>query len=657
MFYVRLAWSNLKKSVNIFGPFLLTSTILFLLNCSTLLILFSPVGTDMSVGATTLGLSAIILFIFAIIMEIYSYNFLLKQRSREFGLYNILGMNRFQISLVSTIELIVLFIGIIILGSLLSAIFSQLFYLIFINLLHYDQLVMTLSPLAFIGTTIAFAVIFVFLELINLYNIRRSSPLALFKRQEQGEKEPRGNILFALLSLICLGSGYYLSISSTKIAALAVIYRFFIAVVLVIIGTYLFYISFMTWYLKHRRKNKKYFYQPEHFVTISQMIFRMKQHAVGLANITLLAVMAFVTVATTTSLYVNTQNQVNQLFPKNTKIEIMGSKNMKTAEDFFKTTVIDQLDYPKDSYTTYYTTYAMVPLSSNKEMVIDSQNIDISKTGALFIMTQDDFKNLGNELPHLKDNQTAFYVQKGNSHLERLTIFGKTFDNVKNFKTINFPDAANTYNPALLIVSDKSVLNAIQELFTQNEFYMTSEFIGYANLSKADIQRITNKNDVVTDDTNLYLDSEGNPLTGEIEQKSIFLEDMYGFTGGFLFTGFLLGISFLLGAALIIYYKQRSEGVEDKKSYKILQEVGMGEKEVKRAINSQILLVFFMPLGFAVIHFAVALVMLKQMLLLFGVMNTNMIYTVSGITILSITGIYFLIYKFTSKTYYKIIER
>ena len=209
----------------------------------------------------------------------------------------------------------------------------------------------------------------------------------------------------------------------------------------------------------------------------------------------------------------------------------------------------------------------------------------------------------------------------------------------------------------MLIVSDKNVLNELQELFTQHNFQFQSNFTGYADLSKAEIAKITNDDGYISDETGQYLDSDGNAATGIIDTKSSFLEDMYGFTGGFLFTGFLLGISFLLGAALIIYYKQRSEGIEDKKSYKILQEVGMGEKEVKRAINSQILLVFFMPLGFAVLHFAVALVMLKQMLLMFGVTSSSMIYTVSGITILSITVIYFFIYKFTSRTYYKIIER
>lgn len=518
---------------------------------------------------------------------------------------------------------------------------------------------MTLSPAAFISTAFAFAAIFFFLELISLFNIRRSSPLALFRRQEQGEKEPRGNILFALLSIICLGSGYYLSISSTRIAALVVLYRFFIAVVLVIIGTYLFYISFMTWYLKRRRKNKKYFYQPEHFVTTAQMIFRMKQNAVGLANITLLAVMAFVTIATTTSLYVNTQKQADDMFPKNTQITVYSTADID-AEAFFKTEVVDKLDKPESDYITYYTGFLVIPVSTDKEITITDQDIDtpdIAKMGSLYIMTQDDFKDLGNSLPTLKENQTAFYVQKGNSQLEKLNFFGKEFDNVENLKSVILPDIANTYNPALLVVSDKNVLNDIQELSKQHNFQIQFSFNGYVDLSKAEIAKITNDDGYISDETGQYLDSDGNAVTGIIDTKSSFLEDMYGFTGGFLFTGFLLGISFLLGAALIIYYKQRSEGIEDKKSYKILQEVGMGEKAVKRAINSQILIVFFMPLGFAVLHFAVALVMLKQMLLMFGVTSSSMIYTVSGITILSITVIYFFIYKFTSRTYYKIIER
>ena len=658
MFYAKLAWSNLKKSLDIFGPFLLASVVLFILDCSTLLILFSPVSDDMRYSNTVLGLAIVVLMIFTVIMEIYSYNFLLKQRSREFGLYNILGMNRRQVGLVSTIELAIMFVGVIVIGSILSAIFSQLFYLIFVNLLHYDKFVLTLSPLAFILASVAFAAIFALLEVINIVIIYRSSPLALFKRQEKGEKEPRGNIILALLSIISLGIGYYMSISSAKVAALVVVYRFFIAVVLVIIGTYLFYVSFMTWYLKRRRKNKNYFYQPEHFITTVQMIFRMKQNAVGLANITLLATMTFVTIATTTSLYVSSQNQANILFPKNTQITFSNNGYVEKdsriiSEDEFKEVlqnqIVDKLDKPSSDYITYQSAMSSACLANEKVMAINDDSIkhlDVNTFGALYLTTQDAIQKLGNDLPKLKDNQIAFYKQKGDSQLETLTLFDKKFENVKNFKNLKFPELGNTYNPSVIIFSNNVVMKEMLELFKQHDLMFQSTFTAYADLSTKDISTIS---DGLKSDKNSEIQSD-------IYTKKTFMNDMYAITGGFLFTGFLLGLSFLLGAALIIYYKQRTEGIEDKKSYKILQEVGMSKEAVKRTVNSQTLLVFFMPLGVAILHFVFALTMLKQMLLLFGVAGSSMV-TVSGITILCLVIIYFFIYKLTSRTYYKLINR
>lgn len=658
MFYAKLAWSNLKKSLDIFGPFLLASVVLFILDCSTLLILFSPVSDDMRYSNTVLGLAIVVLMIFTVIMEIYSYNFLLKQRSREFGLYNILGMNRRQVGLVSTIELAIMFVGVIVIGSILSAIFSQLFYLIFVNLLHYDKFVLTLSPLAFILASVAFAAIFALLEVINIVIIYRSSPLALFKRQEKGEKEPRGNIILALLSIISLGIGYYMSISSVKVAALVVVYRFFIAVVLVIIGTYLFYVSFMTWYLKRRRKNKNYFYQPEHFVTTAQMIFRMKQNAVGLANITLLATMTFVTIATTTSLYVSGQNQANILFPKNTQITFSNNGYVEKdsriiSEDEFKeefqNQIVDKLDKPSSDYITYQSAMSSACLANEKVMAINDDSIkhpDVNTFGALYLTTQDAIQKLGNDLPKLKDNQIAFYKQKGDSQLETLTLFDKKFENVKNFKNLKFPELGKTYNPSVIIFSNNVVMEEMLELFKQHDLMFQSTFTVYADLSTKDISTIS---DGLKSDKNSEIQSD-------IYTKKTFMNDMYAITGGFLFTGFLLGLSFLLGAALIIYYKQRTEGIEDKKSYKILQEVGMSKEAVKRTVNSQTLLVFFMPLGVAILHFVFALTMLKQMLLLFGVAGSSMV-TVSGITILCLVIIYFFIYKLTSRTYYKLINR
>ncbi|HEL0442642.1 TPA: ABC transporter permease [Streptococcus equi subsp. zooepidemicus] len=651
MFYLKLAWNNLRKSLSVTAPFLLASTVLYMLNCIVLIIMMSPVSESMRHGFMLLGLAIFVLIIFATIMEIYSYNFLLKQRSREFGLYNILGMNKKQVGLVSTIELVFMYLGTVVVGSILSAIFSHVFYLIFANLVRAVHLELQINPVAFIYTTLIFAAIFGLLEVVGLIKIRKTSPLMLFRHKEQGEKEPKGNLLLAALSIILLSIGYYISLSSTKLTALDTLYRFFIAVIIVIIGTYLFYISFMTWHLKRRRQNKAYFYQPEHFVSTSQMIFRMKQNAVGLANITLLAVMAFVAIATTTALYANSEAMSNQLFPKNTHINFDNSE-IDNQKEVFNRLIIEKTNKPASDFLVYYSSMVSFEVSQKETIVVTKESLlnpSPVTTGYIYLVTQDDFRALGNQLPELKDNQTAFFKQRGDSQLRQLDILGKTYTNVKNLTSVTFPEAANTYNGAVLVVKDMETLKDIQDSIQSiNHTGGRASISAYADLTKADLRSISDDKGIISD---------GDTVIGHIETKEEYLQSTYVLTGGFLFTGFLLGLSFVLGAALIIYYKQYSEGYEDKKSYNILQEVGMSKQQVKKTINSQIVLVFFMPIAMAVLHFCVALVMLKQMLLLFGVLNTSLIYLVSAMTIGVIIVIYFTIYRITSRTYYNIIER
>lgn len=653
MFYLKLAWNNLRKSLSVTAPFLLASTVLYMLNCIVLIIMMSPVSESMRHGFMLLGLAIFVLIIFATIMEIYSYNFLLKQRSREFGLYNILGMNKKQVGLVSTIELVFMYLGTVVVGSILSAIFSHVFYLIFANLVRAVHLELQINPVAFIYTTLIFAAIFGLLEVVGLIKIRKTSPLMLFRHKEQGEKEPKGNLLLAALSIILLSIGYYISLSSssTKLTALDTLYRFFIAVIIVIIGTYLFYISFMTWHLKRRRQNKAYFYQPEHFVSTSQMIFRMKQNAVGLANITLLAVMVFVAIATTTALYANSEAMSNQLFPKNTHINFDNSE-IDNQKEVFNRLIVEKTNKPASDFLVYYSSMVSFEVSQKETIVVTKESLlnpSPVTTGYVYLVTQDDFRALGNQLPELKDNQTAFFKQRGDSQLRQLDILGKSYTNVKNLTSVTFPEAANTYNGAVLVVKDMETLKDIQDSIQSiNHTGGRASISAYADLTKADLRSISDDKGIISD---------GDTVIGHIETKEEYLQSTYVLTGGFLFTGFLLGLSFVLGAALIIYYKQYSEGYEDKKSYNILQEVGMSKQQVKKTINSQIVLVFFMPIAMAVLHFCVALVMLKQMLLLFGVLNTSLIYLVSAMTIGVIIVIYFTIYRITSRTYYNIIER
>ncbi|MGT2932695.1 ABC transporter permease [Streptococcus catagoni] len=651
MFYLKLAWNNLKNSFEVLAPFFLASTVLFMLNCIVTIILFSPISKKMSYGNTFLGLAFVILTLFATIMEIYSYNFFLKQRSREFGLYNILGMNKGQVGLVSTLELIMMYIATVFLGCLSSYIFSHLFYLIFVNLTHYDSLDLPFNFLPFLITTAVFLAIFILLEILGLRKIRKTSPLLLFQDQHQGEKEPRGHFLLAVLSLLSLGMGYYLSFSSTKVSALVVLYRFFIAVILVIIGTYLFYISFMAWYLKRKKANKNYYYQSKHFISTSQMIFRMRQNALGLANITILAVMAFVAIATTTALYTNTNNSIKELFPKNTTFNFE-TANEKEVKDYVSRFILTPLNKKENELIQYKNLRVGIPGAEGKKLKISKTDFtkpNFTKITFTHIVSEEDYLHLGNKKLHLADGQVAYFKQKGDSQLKTMDILDQHYQVKENIKSINFPAVVNTYNPAVLVVKDEETLNTIiKKINSVSQVKLGLEYTVFGNFSQKELNRI--------------LDNTGNlshdkQFIAQVTQKKAFKRDLYNMFGGFMFAGFLMGSAFILGAALIIYYKQYSEGHEDKKSYQILQEVGMSQKQIKQTINSQILLVFFMPITMAVIHFSVAIIMLKQMLLMFGVTSSPLIYKVSGITIAIIIVIYFMIYKTTSKAYYKIIER
>lgn len=642
--------------MGVFAPFVLASLVLFTLICSMFLLMLSPVMKTMGSGAISIGLGVIVLTIFSVIMEIYSFNFLMQQRTREFGLYNMLGMNKKKVALIASLELMMIFLLVVVLGSVLAGVFANVLYLIFVNLTNYSDLHFGIAPLAFAMTAFLFAGIFFILELLAIRTIGKTSPLILFRASEKGEKEPRGNFLLAALGVLSLGVGYYLSLSSQS-EGVGVIIRFFIAVLFVIAGTYLFYISFMTWYLKARRKNKGYFYTPEHFITTSQMIFRMKQHATGLANITLLAVMAFVTIATTTSLYTGMSSMTSGLYPKETSITYKVADRSQ-GESAYQQSVLSHFPEKAEDSLSYLTYQAGLVYDGGKEIVISPETIanpDFSKIAFTYFVTQDDFRKLGNDLPELAANQVAFIRPSEMPLLEKVTLGDSTFENVVNLDTAIFPDITNTLNAAVMVVSDDTVLDAVREYYESNNpqgSLVSLDYRVFTDLTDEEVAKVGEQ----AGDTYNISDANGESF-GYAMQKTDFNNMLMGLRGGFLFTGFLLGISFLLGAALIIYYKQYSEGHEDKKSYKILQEVGMSAAAVKKTINSQTLTVFFMPLAMATLHFVISLVMLKQMLLTLGVTSSLMIYTVSGITLLAVALIYFVIYKWTSRTYYRIIER
>lgn len=671
MFYLKLAINNIKQSFKHFAPFFLVSVTTFVFNNITLLIMTSPTADSMGTGAFALELAYFVLCILSAILCLYSYNFLLKQRNQEFGLYNILGMNKGQITTVSTIELIFIYGVTVVIGSIFSAILSNLAYLIFANIIHYDNLNFSLNPIAFGGNILLFGAIFFLLELVNIVKIRKTSALNLFSNQSQGEREPRGNMILALISVAAIGYGYYLSVSSANLSALVGIQRFFIAILAVIVGTYLFYISFLTWYLKRRRKNKAYFYKPEHFITTSQMIFRMKQNAVGLANITLLAIMAFVTIFSTVALYSSQENLARMTYPKSAMFEFPNINDSEKAENLIKEKVLPALGKDGEAFNQVfkhykYTSFIGQYAADKKTMIVDESFLKsnpqsnlskLSSISAMVFITQDDFRNLGNKLPNLTKDQIAFYDYAQNKSLsfDTLNWMGKTYQNVQNINHVSNLQIANVGMPGgIVIVADDETLNEMLKSYNPNVRYPVSyTYLAFADLSNKQVKAIGK---LSQPDSSTIVD-DSNETTAIFSTEQAYREEGLQLTGGFLFTGFLLSSAFLMGAALIVYYKQLSEGSQDKRSYKILQEVGMSLKAVKKTINSQIVMVFFMPLAISILHFAFALPILKKLLLLFGVQGDKMLYTISGLTILGILVIYFIIYKVTSRTYYKLVER
>jgi putative ABC transport system permease protein len=659
MFYLKLAFQNIRKSLSNFSPFLLSTTVMFAITLILSNIAFSD-SLDKLKGASAVRMMmqaglAIIVF-FSVIIVSYSYRFLLKQRTREFGLYNILGLNKRNIATISFWELLITFLVTLVTGIIFGLILSEFLYLIFINLIGGDYFTLKVSLTAILLTVLAFALIFALLMIFALITISRNSAISLLKDNTRSEREPRGRLMMSILSLAMIGVAYYLALSVE--GPIEALLKFAFAVVLVVIGTYLLYIGVTIFVLKRQKANKNYYYKPEHFITTSSMLYRMKTNAVGLANITVLVTMTFVTLATSVALYVGVQKVVSDQFPKNTTMSFNGksiSENKQVLADFAQENKIDTSK--ADTYSSFS---AMTNFSAdkNKEAVLPAKTGGLNDYAALYFVTRDDMVKLGNDLPELEANQVLMYKQVSKADIKKIDWYGEKLDIVKEIPRLkNLPKFAAVFDTLVFVVRDDQELEKLNDLYGKdfnknNEgLVLTMPVVTYTllNLPAKEGAALSERARTTFTDTE---DPNINVLT---EQES--REGILAFTGGFLFIGFMLGMTFILGAALIIYYKQISEGAEDKRSYRILQEVGLTQKEVKKSINSQVLIVFFMPIIVSIIHFAAAFVMISKLIKIFGITDIGMIASVSGLTILVISLIYYLIYRKTSKIYYKIVER
>ncbi|MDC0828678.1 ABC transporter permease [Faecalitalea cylindroides] len=658
-FYFRLAFDNLKKNAKMYIPFVLSCilTIMMYYMVSSLSMnpnMMNMIGGDVMQQILSLGIYVIT--VFAVIFLFYTNSFLIKRRKREFGLFNILGMEKKHLSIVIALESMIVFLVSMVLGIGIGILLDKAFYLLIAKMLNASiALGFYISYQSIVNSIILFLIIFVLMYLFSLIQINLSNPIELLHGDQHGEKEPKTKWLLALIGLICLGTGYYMSVSiQDPVTAFAF---FMVAVILVVIGTYMLFTAGSIVLLKLLRKNKRYYYKTNHFISVSNMIYRMKQNAVGLGNICILSTMVLVMLSTTISLWVGMNDIIETRFPRDITVSINSvdsNQALYTIDDM--NNAIEQAGIQTEDELVYRT-LSVSAFNQGNTYTFGNENMslqDISNVVVLYFITLDDYNRTeGTNVSLAPDEVLVFPSGKQFDH-KTIDIASNTFkvkgilDSIKADSNYS----ANLQNSMFVVVDSMDTLFMIDDLQKQaygdNASYIHTSYD--FNLSKSEEMSVKEATDALIanypgDTTYMMVDTqEGN------------YEDLLSLYASFLFIGIFLSFLFIMATVLIMYYKQITEGYEDKKRFEIMQKVGLDKREVKKTINSQVLTVFFLPLVVAAIHIVFAFPMIEKMLRLLYLDNTNLYIMTTVICFGVFALVYVLIYFLTSKVYYGIVR-
>ena len=616
--------------------------------------MMNMIGGDVMQQILSLGIYVIT--VFAVIFLFYTNSFLIKRRKREFGLFNILGMEKKHLSIVIVLESMIVFLVSMVLGIGIGILLDKAFYLLIAKMLNASiALGFYISYQSIVNSIILFLIIFVLMYLFSLIQINLSNPIELLHGDQHGEKEPKTKWLLALIGLICLGTGYYMSVSiQDPVTAFAF---FMVAVILVVIGTYMLFTAGSIVILKLLRKNKRYYYKTNHFISVSNMIYRMKQNAVGLGNICILSTMVLVMLSTTISLWVGMNDIIETRFPRDITVSINSvdsNQALYTIDDM--NYAIEQAGIQTEDELVYRT-LSVSAFNQGNTYTFGNENMslqDISNVVVLYFITLDDYNRTeGTNVSLAPDEVLVFPSGKQFDH-KTIDIASNTFkvkgilDSIKADSNYS----ANLQNSMFVVVDSMDTLFMIDDLQKQaygdNASYIHTSYD--FNLSKSEGMSVKEATDALIanypgDTTYMMVDTqEGN------------YEDLLSLYASFLFIGIFLSFLFIMATVLIMYYKQITEGYEDKKRFEIMQKVGLNKREVKKTINSQVLTVFFLPLVVAEIHIVFAFPMIEKMLRLLYLDNTNLYIMTTVICFGVFALVYVLIYFLTSKVYYGIVR-
>lgn len=674
--YMKLACQNIQKNKNIFFPFALA--------CIAMIAMFYMMhGIQMQTkerifyGANhmrdILKFGVIIMGIFSVFVLFYTNNFLMKQRAKEFGLYNILGMEKKHITKVIFWEIAYIGVGSILLALFFGMLLSRLMFLILLRLLQlktdYD---FAIYPDSIKTTIILFMVLFVAMIIRNTIQIYCLKPIDLMRSSQEGEKEPKAKWMIAILGILFLGIGYYISLTTKNVLAAWSV--FFIAVLCVIAGTYLLFLSGSIVLLKLLKKNKNFYYHKTHFISVSGMMYRMKQNAVGLANICILSTGVLVVLSTVVSLYMGMNNIFRNRYPQDVLTSyIYEDKEENTKANHYNfpkvKTALEKRAEKKNVRIKNYNEYFYYDICGkmiNNTFVQDMKIMDSNKMQMIRVRLLSDYNT---------DFGKSVTLQKGEILVSNMTdnnISEKTFCMVKK---------------SYRIKEEVNLAEGIKEKNKVGNWIGKNNGVPLITIIVPSLQDMQNMVDVINreennemEKTNIYYNLSFD-LTGNYNQKEAFckglrdtinqtgiarvaiVEDIFtprqefaGIYGSLFFIGIFIGAMFLLATVLIIYYKQISEGYEDRRRFQIMQKVGMSKEETKHVIRNQILLVFFLPILLAVIHIIAAFDIIRKLLLAMHYDNTPLFINCTIGTVIIFVVVYGMVYSLTARTYYRIVE-
>lgn len=647
-FYFRLAKSGLRQNRQIVLPYLISSI------CTVALfyIMYSlSVNSGFAEGmrggrtlASMLNFGSVVTALFGAIFLFYTNSFLMKRRKKELGLYNILGMGKRQLGKLMLRETLLLAGASLVGGLVLGILVSRALFAVLLNLLHIETAFrFEIPPAALAVTAVLFGAIFLLTLLFNLAQVHLARPIELLHGGEAGEREPKTRLPLAILGVLTLGFAYYLALTlRDPLNSLPI---FFIAVLLVIVGTFCLFTAGSIAILKLLRKNKKFYYNKRHFAAVSGMLYRMKQNAAGLALICVLSSAVLVTISTTLALNLGAEDSLHTNYPHALSYSVdgvddpaaLGTQALAAAEAETGLT-------PRTVQS--YRAYNSFVVVRNGE-VLNSDTLENPEPGDLFLrlslLPAEDASFLGDEVP--SDGELLLYV----SSEEDLPFDALTFGERTLPVAQRHSDAAGE-TLAGTVVDCYGVLPSLDDcraLFSAVSAEDTLTYTTNLDFSEPD-------GELLPFSDALQAALRENESGYSFSSRPAAADEFYSLYGGLFFVGILLGFLFLMVTVLIIYYKQVSEGYDDRRRFQIMRKVGMSRREIKSSIHSQILMVFFLPLLAAFLHLAVAFNVIRQLLLLFSMTNTGLYVLCLVGVMLAFALIYTAVYLITARTYYKI---